>query len=83
MTGIDGASSCGAMIHTHAAERPRTASPEAPEPSPSLPHVPQPPVPNEPQMPEIGEPKVYPIHPEIPTQPIHEPVREPDHVPPR
>ena len=56
---------------------------QAPEISPSLPHVPQPPMPNSPQVPEIGEPRVYPIHPNIPTQPIHEPVREPDHAPTR
>jgi len=40
-------------------------------------------MPDAPTVPEIGEPKVYPIHPNIPTQPIHEPVREPDHTPPR
>ena len=56
---------------------------QAPEISPSLPNVPQPPMPNAPQVPEIGEPRVYPIHPNIPTQPIHEPVREPDHSPTR
>jgi hypothetical protein len=71
-------------LHRAGPSDPNQPEPEqAPEISPSLPHVPQPPMPNTPTVPEIGEPRVFPIHPNIPTQPIHEPVREPDHSPTR
>ncbi len=49
---------------------------------PNRPGAPEPPVPEHPHMPEPEEPRRFPIHPEIPTQPIHEPVREPIEEPP-
>lgn len=33
--------------------------------------------PETPNNPEITEPKRYPIHPDIPEQPIHEPLHDP------
>lgn len=56
----------------------RASGPNDPN-DPTDPNSPQQPEPS----PEIGEPRVFPIHPNIPTQPIHAPVREPDHTPTR
>ncbi len=50
-------------------------------PSPSVPRIPETPRPDEPRRPEQPEPTRYPIHPEIPKQPIHEPIQEPSHTP--
>src|SRR5690606_18334948 len=43
------------------------------QPGPSLPDMPQPPLPERPHVPETPEPRRYPIHPDLPVQPIHEP----------
>ena len=45
--------------------------PNEPEPGPAIPHPTEPQSPNQPQ-PEIPERREYPIHREIPEQPIHE-----------
>jgi hypothetical protein len=56
------------------------ADPAQPEPPGVLPSVPEP-VPETPRVPDIPQPMRYPVHPEIPAQPIHEPVREPLYEP--
>ena len=62
---------------------PRSIRPFAVQPGmPTSPNEPQGPNPGSlPTTPEVGEPKVFPIHPDIPEQPIHEPLREPTGTP--
>lgn len=45
-------------------------------PGPKGPGLPGPPLPDAPHLPP-EEPRRFPIHPEIPRQPIHQPVHEP------
>jgi hypothetical protein len=51
------------------------------QPGPSLPHMPQPPLPANPEVPDAPQPKRYPIHPDLPEQPIHEPADPPARTP--
>lgn len=63
-----------AMVHTALASQPKP--PTEPEPAPHVPlPLPRPdeppgPVPS-PPLPQVPERKYYPIHPDIPEEPIH------------
>jgi len=60
------------MITKHMETPVATTTPFTPDPDPHKPEEPTTPGPPDPDEMPFTEPKHYPIHPEIPVQPIHE-----------